>query len=130
MRAIAGDDGWPDAYEYSAGTQKTILRGDIIPGVSRLLHIKLFHPANDHYGLSPLEAAATAVDVHNTASRWNKALLDNAARPSGAIVYRGADGQAHMSADQYDRLVHEMEAHHQGARNACLLYTSPSPRDS
>jgi HK97 family phage portal protein len=58
------------------------------------------------------------VDVHNSASAWSKALLDNAARPSGAIVYRGVDGQGNLSADQYDRLVSEMESHHQGARNA------------
>jgi phage portal protein BeeE len=35
-----------------------------------------------------------AIDVHNSASAWSKALLDNAARPSGAIVYKGADGQS------------------------------------
>ena len=52
------------------------------------------------------------------ASRWSKALLDNAARPSGAIVYRGAEGQGALSTDQYQRLVDEMESHHQGARNA------------
>jgi len=45
-------------------------------------------------------------------------LLDNAARPSGAIVYRGADGQSQLSTDQYDRLLSEMETQHQGARNA------------
>jgi HK97 family phage portal protein len=58
------------------------------------------------------------MDVHNAASRWSKALLDNAARPSGAIVYKGAEGQGKLSDDQYDRLVGEMESHHQGARNA------------
>ena len=51
-----------------------------------------------------------AVDVHNSASAWSKALLDNAARPSGAIVYKGADGQSALSSDQYDRLVSEMES--------------------
>ena len=56
--------------------------------------------------------------MHNSASRWSKALLDNAARPSGAIVYRGRDGQGSLSDDQYDRLVSELETHHQGARNA------------
>ena len=59
-----------------------------------------------------------AMDVHSSASRWSKALLDNAARPSGAIVYRGGEGQGKLSDDQYDRLVTEMESHHQGARNA------------
>ena len=63
-------------------------------------------------------AAAQAVDVHNAASRWSKALLDNAARPSGAIIYHGEDGAGTLSAEQYERLLSEMEAHHQGARNA------------
>ena len=31
------------------------------------------------------------------ASAWSKALLDNAARPSGAIVYKGIDGQGVLS---------------------------------
>jgi HK97 family phage portal protein len=85
---------------------------------SPICHIKSFHPQDDHYGFSALQAAASAIDVHNAASRWSKALLDNAARPSGAIVYRGADGQSSLSADQYDRLLIEMETQHQGARNA------------
>ena len=86
--------------------------------MSPVCHIKSFHPQDDHYGFSALQAAACAVDVHNSASRWSKALLDNAARPSGAIVYKGADGQSGLSQDQYDRLVSEMESQHQGARNA------------
>ncbi|MFA5900973.1 MAG: hypothetical protein WC829_17885, partial [Hyphomicrobium sp.] len=28
-------------------------------------------------GMSPIEAAAVAIDIHNEASAWNKALLDN-----------------------------------------------------
>ncbi|HVL20325.1 MAG TPA: phage portal protein, partial [Amaricoccus sp.] len=79
---------------------------------------KSFHPQDDHYGLSPLVAAASAIDVHNSASTWSKALLDNAARPSGAIVYKGADGVGQLGSDQYARLVEELETHHQGARNA------------
>jgi len=86
--------------------------------LSPICHIKSFHPQDDHYGFSALQAAASAIDVHNAASRWSKALLDNAARPSGAIVYRGADGQSSLSNDQYDRLLGEMETQHQGARNA------------
>ena len=57
-----------------------------------ILHLTLFHPLDDHYGLAPLEAAAIAVDTHNAAANWNKALLDNAARPSGALVYAGPEG--------------------------------------
>ena len=116
MRVVPGADGWPVAYEYVVGARKH--RFDMTGGAQPVCHIRSFHPQDDHYGLSPMQAAATALDVHNAASSWSKALLDNAARPSGAIVYKGADGQGAMSADQYDRLVSEMESHHQGARNA------------
>ena len=116
MKVIPGGDGWPVAYEYAVGGRKHRfdMRGDFAP----VCHVKNFHPQDDHYGLSPLQAAAQALDVHNAASRWSKSLLDNAARPSGAIVYKGADGQGHMGADQYARLVDELASHHQGAANA------------
>ena len=116
MSIVPGADGWPVAYEYAVGGRKH--RFDVTLDVPTICHIKSFHPQDDHYGLSPLQAAATAVDVHNAASRWSKALLDNAARPSGAIVYQGADGQNHLTAEQYDRLQNEMAMHHQGAANA------------
>jgi len=116
MRLVPGRDGWPVAYEYSVGGRKH--RFDVTGTVSPICHVKSFHPQDDHYGLSPMQAAAQALDVHNAASRWSKGLLDNAARPSGAIVYQSADGQGTMSRDQYERLVSEMETHHQGARNA------------
>ncbi len=45
-----------------------------------VLHLTLFDPIDDHYGFAPLSAAQVALDVHNAASSWNKALLDNAAR--------------------------------------------------
>ena len=116
MSLVPGADGWPVAYDYSVGARKH--RFDMTGPVDPICHIKSFHPQDDHYGLSPMQAAAVAVDVHNSASSWSKALLDNAARPSGAIIYKGVDGQGALAPDQYDRLVHEMEMHHQGARNA------------
>ncbi|MFQ6548824.1 phage portal protein [Aestuariibius sp. 2305UL40-4] len=116
MRLVPGADGWPVAYEYAVGGRKH--RFDLNGGVSPVCHIRAFHPQDDHYGLSPMQAAAQALDVHNAASRWSKALLDNAARPSGAIVYRGVDGHGQLSADQFERLQMEMESQHQGARNA------------
>jgi HK97 family phage portal protein len=114
MHLIPGADGWPVAYDYIVGARKH--RFSLGDGPSPVCHIKSFHPQDDHYGLSPMQAAA--VDVHNAASRWSKALLDNAARPSGAIIYRGAEGAASLTSEQYARLLAEMESHHQGARNA------------
>ncbi len=116
MALVPGPDGWPVAYDYSVGGRAhRFVMGE---GAQPICHLKTFHPQDDHYGFSPLQAAAVAIDVHTSASSWSKALLDNAARPSGAIVYKGADGQSQLSTDQYERLLGEMEAHHQGARNA------------
>ncbi|PPD00126.1 MAG: phage portal protein [Hyphomicrobium sp.] len=116
MKVIPGADGWPEGYEYTAGGQSVRFVEDVAPGVRPILHVKLFHPANDHYGMSPIEAAASAIDIHNTASNWNKALLDNSARPSGALVYGASNGQ--MTTEQFERLRTELEASFQGARHA------------
>ncbi len=111
MAVVPGADGWPVGYDYRVGGRKLRFRADAV------CHVRSFHPTDDHHGFSPMQAAAAAVDVHNAASRWSKALLDNAARPSGAIVHRGPEG-AELSREQFDRLQAEMEAYHQGARNA------------
>ncbi|HXF90197.1 MAG TPA: phage portal protein [Xanthobacteraceae bacterium] len=115
MRVVPGPDGWPAAYEYTvAGATVRFDQGAAPPPI---LHLTQFHPLDDHYGLSALEAAAVAVDTHNAAAKWNKALLDNAARPSGALVFTAPDG-AVLSEEQFARLKRELEESYQGARNA------------
>ncbi len=115
MRVATGPDGWPVGYDYTAGGRTVRLMQDTEP-VPRVLHLALFHPLDDHDGLSPLEAAQMSLDIHNAASRWNKSLLDNAARPSGALVYSAASGN--LTADQFQRLKDELEDGFQGAMNA------------
>ena len=58
-----------------------------------ILHLTLVPSARRSLRPGPLEAAAVAVDIHNAAANWNKALLDNAARPSGALVYAAPRGR-------------------------------------
>lgn len=115
VRVVPGPDGWPEAYEYAVGGQSVRLRmdGAALPPV---LHIKMHDPLDDHYGMAPLAAAQVPLDIHNSASAWNKALLDNSARPSGALVY-AADG-ANMSDEQFARLKDELETSFSGAFNA------------
>ncbi len=118
MKVLAGADGWPQAYEYTVDgrTMRFDQEGQGAGGGVPILQMKLFHPDNDHYGLSPLEPAAYAVDIHNQAGHWNKALLDNSARPSGALVYRSETGQ--LTPDQFARLKEELEDSFQGSQNA------------
>jgi HK97 family phage portal protein len=110
MAVVPSRSGWPEAFEYSVGGSSVRLPRDSV------LHLKLFNPSDDHYGQSPLEAAARAIDTHNAASAWNKAMLDNAARPSGALVFAANDG--HLTAEQFERLKTELQSAYQGAANA------------
>ena len=114
MKVVPGPDGWPDAYDYTVGGQTVRFQQDA--GAPPILHMALFHPLNDHYGMSPLEAAAASIDIHNASGAWNKALLDNSACPSGALVYTAKDGQ--FTPEQFERLKAELEESFQGAKNA------------
>lgn len=87
-RVIPGAYGRPEAYEYEANGQKMVWPVDPLTGAGPILHLKEFHPINDWYGLSRVDPAAYAVDRHNAASAHNMALLQNGARPSGALIFR------------------------------------------
>ncbi|HEX8239057.1 MAG TPA: phage portal protein [Allosphingosinicella sp.] len=113
VEADAG--GWPAAYCYRAGAVKARLPALDALGRPSLVHVKAMHPLDDHYGLGCLGAAAGAVAIHNMATRWNKALLDNSARPSGAL---SVEGDGALAAEQYDRLREELEVHFAGTANA------------
>ena len=113
----ADAQGWPIGFVYRAGANATRYPAETVGDRAGLLHIRAYHPLDDHYGAGCLGAAAAAVDVHNVAAKWNRALLDNAARPSGALLYQPGDGTP-LSAEQYDRLKAEMESGFSGAANA------------
>lgn len=109
--------GWPAAYLYRVGESVTRLAPEDGAGRTGIVHLKALHPLDDHYGLGCVGAAAGAVAIHNAATVWNKALLDNAARPSGAMVYDPGDGSV-MSPEQFERVKREMEMAFSGAANA------------
>lgn len=117
MKVFVDKSGRPSGWEYTVGGRKSRLARDYIHGRHPVLHLKLFHPDNDHYGMSPVEAAACAIDIHNAGADWNKSMLDNSARPSGALIFQGQNGD-HLSDDQFDRLKSELEQSHQGKSNA------------
>jgi HK97 family phage portal protein len=109
--------GWPIAYRYRVGGRVEEIAAEDAAGRPQIVHLKAFSPVDDHYGMGCLGAASGAVAIHNASTRWNKALLDNAARPSGALVYDPGDGSA-LAPAQFERLKAEMEAGFAGAVNA------------
>ena len=117
VRVIAGADGWPCAYAYEVGERRLtipVMDEDASPN---LIHIRHFHPLDDHYGAGCLAAADRAIATHNAAAQWNRQLLENAARPSGALVYDPGDAGA-LTADQFERLKEELARAFSGSGNA------------
>jgi len=117
MSVVPDANGWPAAFEYQANGRTVRFAQDGDGPVPPILHVREFHPLDDYYGFPPLEAAQISLDVHNAASGWNKALLDNAARPSGALVYKGDNG-SNLSEEQFERLRDELVSNFSGAGNA------------
>lgn len=117
VRVEHDDDGWPTAIVHETGTGPRRIALDDGSMTPPVLHLSLFNPLHETDGFAPLQAALTALDIHNAAARWNKALLDNAARPSGALVYAPGDG-SNLSPEQYEQLKRELEEGYSGAINA------------
>ncbi len=116
---IAGSSNVPMAYKYKVNGHETTFYVDRLNGKSEILHIKNFNPINDWYGLSPVEAAAYSIDQHNEASKWNQAMLQNGARPSGALMVKSdKDSSAFLSDEQFIRLKNQLNEEFSGSENA------------
>lgn len=106
VKVIPSPDG-VDSYVYEVAGRKKFFPAEMI------LHLKMFAPIDDYYGLSPVKVAAAVVDQMNEGNDWNTALLQNAARPSGALI-----SQAWLPPNQYDRLHKLINEKYSGRRNA------------
>lgn len=120
MRVIPSTDGVVSAYRYQAGQTHVDYTVSPVTGYADVLHLKAFHPLDDWYGMSPLEAAAVSVDQHNDAARWNASLLQASGRPSGALVFRPAHSDAPdtLTDAQRANLRSELEQYYTGSDRA------------
>ncbi len=109
----------PYAYKYKVNSNEKVFYVDKITGNAEILHIKNFNPINDWYGLSPIESASYSIDQHNEASKWNQSMLQNGARPSGALIVKGnGDDSAFLTDEQFSRLKKQLNEEFTGTENA------------
>ena len=118
ITVVPGDDGWPVGWRYKLGERVIELPLVDEDGWPCGVHLKSFHPIDDHYGAGCLSAAEQAVATHNAAALWNRALLENAARPSGALVYDGGADTIGLNDEQFERLKGELAEAFSGGGNA------------
>ena len=108
----------PNCYIYSTGRYNIKYKVDQVTGFSQILQLKNFHPLDDFHGLSSIEAAAYSIDQHNQAAAWNQSLLQNGARPSGAIVVNNKDSGHRLTDEQFSRLKSMVNDVYSGTRNS------------
>lgn len=113
----------PKAYEYKVGGQ-VIATYDADPetGMSEVKHFKLWNPLDDYYGLSPIYAASADIDLHNLIARHNVNLLNNGARPTGAVVFNPKDAKSGLSVrltdEQRRQVAEDLNSRFTGTKNS------------
>lgn len=115
VEVIQSKTGLPAGFVYKTGQHRRTWPADEISGQSLINHTKLFNPLDDWYGMSPIEAAAYGVDQHNEGMKWVQSLLQNAARPSGALVMSAENA---LTDEEFHRLKTEIEQNYSGSSNA------------
>ena len=122
MQIRTGNRSMPDAYDYVIGGN--VIESYLVDqatGGSKIKHIKLFNPLDDYYGMSPIQACSVDIDQHNLANKHNVNLLQNGARPSGAVIFKPKDetgGHVQLTDVQRSQLVNDINHRFSGTGNA------------
>lgn len=118
----AGESAIPKGYKYKLnGKTSKYYEADPFTGQSDIKHFKFFNPLDDFQGMSPMMASAIDVDQYNAISRHNINLLNNGARPSGAVVFKPKDTSGNMmtlSDSQRKQVQDDLRLKMQGTTNA------------
>lgn len=111
---VPGSTGMAKAYTYKGGSGREIeFPVNVANGDCDLLFIKTYNPADHWRGLAPTAAAAKDIDANNDGKKWNAALLQNAAQPSGILTAQEA-----LSDQQRSRIKQGLDDYYSGPRNA------------
>ena len=113
MRVIPGGGEFPLAYQYQTATKKRLFEVNQETGACDILHIKLFNPLDDWYGMSPIEAAMGSINQHNSIAQQNTSFLQNGGRPSGALMYKSS-----IDPQKRNELKDNLRNLYEGGRNA------------
>ena len=112
----------PERYNYMVnGRVQNSYEVDQENGFSELKHVKLWNPLDDYYGLSPMSAAAAEIDQFNMSTKHNVNLLQNGARPSGAVIFKPKDDSGfavNLTESQRQQLLTDLNNRFSGAGNA------------
>jgi HK97 family phage portal protein len=119
MTVIPGANGIPGGYRYAIGYDKRDFEVDALTGDSEIRHLKTFHPTDDWYGMSPIQAAATGINQFNESGKWNESLLLRGASRGGVLEMQAEDGHYDVLDDEdYRKILKRLDEQFSGAQNA------------
>tara|TARA_R110001592_G_scaffold85761_1_gene253296 strand:- start:2190 stop:4214 length:2025 start_codon:yes stop_codon:yes gene_type:complete len=117
-----GNRSMPLAYDYIiSGQVQESYPINQKTGDAQVKHVKLFNPLDDYYGMSPIQASSVDIDQHNLANKHNVNLLQNGARPSGAVIFKPKDetgGNIRLEDTQRSQLINDINQRFSGTGNA------------
>lgn len=105
--------GLETGYIYCVNGREINYPIDPITMQSDVLHIKMFNPVDDFWGMATTEPAARKIDTYNSADTWNKKLMDNSGRPG--LIYHFKEQLGDI---QYETLMKRIRKEVEGAENA------------
>lgn len=100
----------PDPVRGVRGYVYTVDGRDIPLDAAEVVHFRRWHPANDYYGLSALEAARLAVESDRAMADWNRRYFSEGyAVPAGIVAIRDRVNDA-----DFERIKREWRASYGG----------------
>lgn len=118
VKIVPGAQGQIIAYDYSVAGRTRRLVVNMLSGQLPVMQLKFFHPLNDWYGMSPLEAAAMSIDQHNAVVSHNLSLIQNGGRPSGALIVGKGGKSTYLTQEEREELQQSVRALYEGGKNA------------
>jgi len=112
IKIVPGPRGYVARYEFTANNITKVFPVDqITMKAADMMQMKSFHPRDPWWGMSPLEAAMWSLDQSNAGQKWNLALLQNSATPSGIlrVLSTEANPNASLTEEQYGDLKAELD---------------------
>ncbi len=101
----------PDTRRFVGGYVYTVDGVDVPLEADEVIHFKRWHPRNDYYGLSALEAAAIASQTDRAMAAWNRNFFSKEkAVPAGIVNIKNMVDDA-----SYERIIREFRETYGGA---------------